>query len=1333
MITLNGMNSRKRRELGILEEICCLKWLLRDLNKAFGMIIGCRNDKHQRCESDFKVRNRSGEKTNRHKDYSTKLQYDNYKTREQMIKMCHEDLKLTLISFQKDLISSSGIKLGKDYNSKPLFSGTYTSKGKDTKSILDPHPTLSFNNYSQINSAALYPSIPPSPKPTLPSSSKTPTSQFSSVISRLATLYTKKLDLLVRQRDIEWEKRLVQKQFDDNFYTESYGNSLLKKQMEENLTTAEGRKLFQKLLTLQTENEQLKRKNERSKHILSSIRLNYFKEINNLREISQPWRSTQTVNDYLQVRYFVPTEGMDKSIVDILNTKLNEMKKEYDQRISAIADDLNDKTLKIQAYQELAPSSYGLLDMKIDQILEGVKAMEKDPQKLWKSLTKAYTRQFFDSIIESEYKDYLNEVSTREMIRSVNKIKKEMNEQLNDVRVSMEAEKKSLRYQINMKIEENNYLRSSNINLINRARREAHLAAEEKFQERVNQLYKKFDEEKHELYAELQSLKKYAEDHNYFKNQMTLRLALVKFRYTVQIMKVKDGQKEKPIKDITDDLRRVVMGKQIEEHEERMKELDELKDQHDTLKIKNANTIYKMHELSEQIKLLEKNLQEMQDENGSLSSMLSRERQNVREMKLEIQSLRNGDKINKEIIEVLEHDKIGLKEKVESLSKQLELKDPEFIGAGDLRDKNSKLYVQKALQQINDEKFENMKKIISEDTREIGTITDTRGIEDENESKEQLPKIPRLTAMTQTDKELYKDMAPDIPLSDIKAYHKLNALEKEIKQLKKKKGIKTSHRMYSPSENDDSEISSQEDFPDIKIHKKKATKKHIKHKSSKNTKNALRMEKTYKESKTKEIQHVNNETEINKETDSEISRQDSTERPHEEIKDGYNLSFMTKANFSSKPSMISKRRSKPPPDLTEEQIKAAEMEIDKKTVTYIFKLKQNNPQINPEIFAKAIEYIRIGAKKKLQLHHYESEEHQMARLYPENQPEVFGRLWEEVNKRKLKQQKLKIVTQKQTRQIWINKLKDVRRSTWNRLINTKSEYFSDISRYKEINTKNNPKGNKTIRLSKNSKPENTSKMLSERPLKYTNSSSGIQPIINKADINMLNPTKMRECSFITDFVRSRVDDSFQEHSKDNHSRTVTTQTEIKGRVFDEVDDEILDEIINNSMMDIGYTEFSEYDIGEHSKQDQSHNISLWKRRRKSDNAVLEKNSSTMSNRSSRPTLGPLSQRISLKRKRKRFNVGTSMNSSVVFTRRNIQKLDLEENSLYNHSKNEDYSVEGLSLKNLDRKREGNKNLFANKGIPALNNSKENNNSTKTGIIGENRAQISAISVKINKN
>lgn len=206
-------------------------------------------------------------------------------------------------------------------------------------------------------------------------------------------------------------------------------------------------------------------------------------------------------------------------------------------------------------------------------------------------------------------------------------------------------------------------------------------------------------------------------------------------------------------------------------------------------------------------------------------------------------------------------------------------------------------------------------------------------------------------------------------------------------------------------------------------------------------------------------------------------------------------------------------------------------------------------------------------------------------------------------------------------------------------------------------------------------------------MKIVESSSGLNPIVNQVDLGMINPKKIRESSFITDFLQSRVSEPVVELDQGKKSRTVMTQTEIKGRIYDEVDDEVLDEIINTSMMNIGYTDQSEYEITENLKNDKSH-LSLWNQRRRSDNAI-EKNSESMSNRSSRPNLGPVSSRISLQRKQKKFNVGTGMNSSVVFTRRNVMKLDLEDKAL-----NEDYSADGLSLRNLEHQKDDSKNIFA---------------------------------------
>ena len=121
-------------------------------------------------------------------------------------------------------------------------------------------------------------------------------------------------------------------------------------------------------------------------------------------------------------------------------------------------------------------------------------------------------------------------------------------------------------------------------------------------------------------------------------------------------------------------------------------------------------------------------------------------------------------------------------------------------------------------------------------------------------------------------------------------------------------------------------------------------------------------------------------------------------------------------------------------------------------------------------------------------------------------------------------------------------------------------------------------------------------------------------------------------------------------------------------------------------MNIGYEEGTDYDLFEQCRANTSTNISLWKQRRRSDNIILDKNSSTLSNRSGKRKIGPLSHRISIhKKKQRRLKLGENMNSSVVFTRRNMKKLDLEDKSQHNLSKMDDYSVEGATFKNIDHR------------------------------------------------
>jgi hypothetical protein len=90
----------------------------------------------------------------------------------------------------------------------------------------------------------------------------------------------------------------------------------------------------------------------------------------------------------------------------------------------------------------------------------------------------------------------------------------------------------------------------------------------------------------------------------------------------------------------------------------------------------------------------------------------------------------------------------------------------------------------------------------------------------------------------------------------------------------------------------------------------------------------------------------------------------------------------------------------------------------------------------------------------------------------------------------------------------------------------------------------------------------------------------------------------------------------------------------------------------------------DYQVIDNSLPHRTSNVSIWKNRRRSDQQMLERNSSTLSNKSTSSKIGPLSQRISLYRKkhsRPKFNSKT--NSSVVFTRRKFGGLIEEKGSI----------------------------------------------------------------------
>lgn len=201
----------------------------------------------------------------------------------------------------------------------------------------------------------------------------------------------------------------------------------------------------------------------------------------------------------------------------------------------------------------------------------------------------------------------------------------------------------------------------------------------------------------------------------------------------------------------------------------------------------------------------------------------------------------------------------------------------------------------------------------------------------------------------------------------------------------------------------------------------------------------------------------------------------------------------------------------------------------------------------------------------------------MARLYPENQPKVFNRLWEEVVKRKQKQEKMKRLSEKQSNEQWMIKLKEAKKEVWERMLANRSDLrYDNLHVFSQSQTYKSSLADKKhlINISNKSiiKFPSTHKITPNRHASSnrldTSQSDSSGLVVKTANMSMLNPNKIRESSFITDLIRCQQEQDANEVPPKPNNFNISTQTDIKGRMYDELDDEVLDEIIEMNMQNL---------------------------------------------------------------------------------------------------------------------------------------------------------------------
>ena len=87
--------------------------------------------------------------------------------------------------------------------------------------------------------------------------------------------------------------------------------------------------MIEQLNELRKQNEKMKKQLHEQKELTHELRKQFLKEINNLREANN--QGHEKFKEALQVSFFDVTEGYDQNVVEVLNMKLADMRRQFNQ------------------------------------------------------------------------------------------------------------------------------------------------------------------------------------------------------------------------------------------------------------------------------------------------------------------------------------------------------------------------------------------------------------------------------------------------------------------------------------------------------------------------------------------------------------------------------------------------------------------------------------------------------------------------------------------------------------------------------------------------------------------------------------------------------------------------------------------------------------------------------------------------------------------------------------------------------------------------------------------------------------------------------------------
>ncbi|CAI2383134.1 unnamed protein product [Moneuplotes crassus] len=368
--------------------------------------------------------------------------------------------------------------------------------------------------------------------------------------------------------------------------------------------------------------QRLENRLESAHELIHSLRLGYYKELNSLRQLLDKKHQERENFEYLEIRFFTPTDGLDDRVIDLLNTKIIEIKDKYEEHIHLLGEKYEFLEKQIEAYNKIDPNLISITDpFSADMLIMKMTLVEKRPRHIWNLIEKHYGKNFFRNTAHFVYGLSEKDVDEifREQEKNLNEYKTKTLAKMSQLCEESEIEIARLRKELDDKNQKHSTLEAKYFQGLKESRKDAKEQIRTEYEELYNCKFQMFDIERQEMCDEMKELKN------------TIR------RLGSGILPQESDEGESPVKSPTKAKNQVdeVNPTKITKYKSMIQEKFE------QLAYENSKNISRIFELEKEAELVEAHNKSLSFENESLKQECDRLKTDIKFFEMKEKGLRD--------------------------------------------------------------------------------------------------------------------------------------------------------------------------------------------------------------------------------------------------------------------------------------------------------------------------------------------------------------------------------------------------------------------------------------------------------------------------------------------------------------------------------------------------------------------------------------------------------------------------------------------------------------------------------------------------------------------